>query len=1198
MLSSKKPHFTWLVPAAPILLSILQAQEARNQLQNASFEEDWLVSENLARRRWNLVARAEAGAAESDGRIDHWEAPAAWRDADSARSGRFSVKLPAGQRLTQAVRAAMRSPRGGNPASQGTDFQPLEPADLAKLEPRTVRGGAWVKAAGLAEGKARLAVSAGKDRAESAIPGGTYDWRWVEVASPTPWPPAESIALAIEVDEGSLRVDDASLAEDALGPNLAVNGGLEKLDPQGWPEGYGQPEAFWWFRFDYYSWTGWGHDGGYGCQIPQRIGLVPGYRWRGHAAVDTLARHSGRQSIRLVAFPGDNFGVLGPAVPVDGGKPFELGVWAMADRIHQIELMAVDDETNEYLLMDTDHFAGLEGVGVAAGSKGQGSYGWTYLRKLVCPRHLVRRIRPMVAVRGFDGRIIEKNVVGTAWFDDLEVIPRGGGPATPLPPPTAKSARLTALDLGDRLWGRNQARFSLQSDQKETVDVQISVTSARGRQQQASAKARLAPGKPATVELPYRIDDLCSAWNEQYQVEISVTAGKNAQIIRTAFGTPSSLLATRVSHTYLFPEEKLAVAANLQISSLSLGDLSSVVLQITGPDGQAAAESRIDQPGGKLPILVPEAVAIRYLNVDRCVTLAPDISNCRVRPWKEAARDYAVSVRLLDKAGGEVARAEGIRFGRLTHFGPSEINLQSRFSVNGQHFLLADGQPVFPVYFGEYGDTFRPEEGINITRDQIAQLGANPNLLKPEEKQAYGMTPGFGGGEWDLNGLLDLKREDVSAALEKFRAAHPGQLIISGYDMVSHPGSRRADAAAYFFPSYDVAGMEASFASYVPNLKVDYFPAMKGKNCAILLGFEHYYFVPYDTLRYRSYLSVMRGAAGLGLIPSRMMEPWPECNNYLRGMNAECRALAAVFAAPVSPNPTRNNAPGLFTWEKEFQGKRFLFAVRGEPFLTRGLFQWTDRPSPGGKPAHSEPRYPLLAQHWAENARPHAVSAGDAIVQELFIEGDPPRMLALQFRTRTSLDHTWEHRAYWGKADLARFVAEAEYPMDQKPPAPWPAWMVAENPPQPINSASERGAYYFEVLGGRSCKAADGQPSFKRLGDVPEPGQWTTLKIPAAEIGLEGQTLDGIAFSVDGGQVFWGKTALVSSTGAETALIDGSLERLAVEPGEWSVRFTVPGIESVRVRALFENVVLKLEGNAFEDRFPLPYRARVYEIEQ
>jgi len=57
----------------------------------------------------------------------------------------------------------------------------------------------------------------------------------------------------------------------------------------------------------------------------------------------------------------------------------------------------------------------------------------------------------------------------------------------------------------------------------------------------------------------------------------------------------------------------------------------------------------------------------------------------------------------------------------------------------------------------------------------------------------------------------------------------------------------------------------------------------------------------------------------------------------------------------------------------------------------------------------------------------------------VYIEGKAPKMIALQFRTRRSVDHTWEHRAYWGKADLQRFVNDATYPPDQKPPAPWQA---------------------------------------------------------------------------------------------------------------------------------------------------------------
>ena len=1192
-------------PASPLL----------NQLQNSSFEEDWLVSDGLAKHRWGLIARAEAGYGEADGKIDHWEVPAAWRDSSVAHSGMYSVKLTGGKKLTQAVRVAMRSAPGGNPANGNeTDGKPIAPGDHARVEKRVVAGGAWIKAAGLPEGKAKIAIS-GAGKAEVAIPGGTYDWKWVEVSSPDPWAAEAQMAISVECVEGAggtIWVDDAALGEVSLGKNLAVNGDFEKLDSNGWPDGYSQPEPFWWFRYDYYSWTGWGHDGGYGCQIPQRIGLVPGYRWRGHAAVDPLVFHSGRFSMRMVAFPGDNFGVLGPVIDLDGGKPFELAAWVKADNIHQVELMAVNAENNEYVLLDSENFNDLEAAGVTSGSKGQGSYDWTYLRKLVCPRSPLKKIRPMLAVRGFDGRIIEKNIVGTVWFDDLAVIPRGGtDPTAPAATPSADPVRVTDFALGDRRWGKNLATVTLQGEKDASVDVRLTIASPKGERQEIVQHAESKAGRPAIVPLAYRIDTLCTAWDEQYAVELAVTTGGKTRVLRTAFGTPSSLLSTRVSHQYLFPEEKLVVAANVQVSRQSLEELSQVCLQIVDAQGKTVAQTAVDNPAERLPVMVPESRVFQYLNVDRCVTLAPDLGACKIRPWREASRDYTITVRLIGKDGQEKGRAEGMQFGRITHFDPSELKFTEKakiphytiwqpegtVSVNSEHFLLVNGKPFFPVYFGEYGDTFRQEEGVNINRDQIASLGVNPLTLTDEQRAKYGMGKNWGEGEWDLNGMTNIKLEAITAAFDKMRADNPGRLVAGGYDLISHPASRRADLAQYFFPAYDVAGAEVSFASYVPNLRADYFPAMKGKNCAIFVGYENYYFVSYDVLRYRSYLTVMRGAAGLGLIPSRMMEGRPECNNYLRGLNAECRALAPVFAAPPAKNPTRASLPNLFTWEKELAGKRYLFAVRGEPFLTRGLFHWGDRKSPGGKPAHTEPADPLLAQHWVENTRVVAVAPGDRIVQDVFVEGGAPRMLALQFRERRSVDHTWEHRAYWGSANLKRFVEEATYPADQKPPAPWRAWQVVENPAQPINSAAERGAWYFEVLGGAACKAADGQPSLRRMGDVPPSGAWVTLQVPAREVGLEGQSLDGIAFAVDGGRAFWGKTSLVKADGTEDVLVDGSLNDLAPGSDEWKVRFTVPGTKELKVRALFENVSLGIAGPTFEDRFSEPYRARVYEIE-
>jgi len=1204
--------------------------ELRNQLQNSSFEQDWLLTEALARRRWGLIPKAEVGYAESDGKIDHWECPTS-ATVPTGRTGR-AVRLGGDspiKTVSQGVRYAMRAPAAGNPASAAANFSAIDPADAAKIEPRVVVGGAWIKANGVAEGKAWIEIGAGYDRPDKSdrsdssdrvripIPAGTYDWRYIEGRTAAPVKPCNELRLTISCEQGEIWADDAALGEDVgASENLAVNGGFEDCragstgqtsgTDQLWPIGYSQPQSYWYSRFDYYSWTGWGHDGGYGSGIPTRFELIPGYKPRGTAAVDTLIRHSGKASLRMVAYPGDAYCVMGPAIQLDQTqpRPFEIGCWIRADNILNADLAVYDPDKNEYIVVDTDDLPYLEGVG-PNGAKAQGTYDWTYFRRLICPKYPVKNIRPLVAVRGFDGRIIEKNLVGTVWFDDLELFDRDRSARSRATRPDrsvgADDESITALDFGDRCWGENELSLVLSTPKKRVkADLALTIVSPTGKMQESKRTVTVAGGKDERVVLPYRIEEPCTAWDKQYSLELAVTIGKKTRTIRTAFGVPSSLLFTRISHTYAFPEEQPVIATNIRVSHKSLDEVGQLKLQITDPDGKVAIEQIVENPGKSLPLLVPDAEkAIPNLNIDRLVTIAPDVSKLAVRPWNQATRDYTVTVSLFDKNGQEMVRAEGGKFGRMQHFPPRDITGKGKLEVNAEHFLLVDGKPVFPVYFGEYGDTFREEEGCNITRDEISQLGINPYNLAPEEKEKYGMTKNFGCGEWDLNGMMNLKPEDVAAAVQRFKADNPGKLVVSGYDMISHPGSRRADVAAYYFPAWDIAGMEASFASYVPNLKVDYFPAMKGKNCAILVGFENYYFVPYDTLRYRAYLSVMRGAAGLGLIPSRMMEGWPETNNYLRGLNAECRSLAPVFASPVTKEPTVVSDPTLFTWEKSFDGKRYLFVVRGEPFLTRGIWEWVDTPYGAGRvKAHTEPADERMTQHLFQNSIPIRVPAGATIKQEVFIEGAKPKMIALQFRSRTSLDNTWEHRAYWGTAEPSRYVREAEYPADHKPPEGWRAWMVVENPAQPLNFAADRGCYYWEVLGGVSCKAADGTQSLRRLGDVPEPGKWVTLEVPAAQVGLENQALDGICFTVDGGKALWYRTELVSPDGTVSVILDGPNSVRAAEPGPATVTFTVPGGKAVQVRTLFENRKPAVEGATFSDTFDQPYRARLYEIGQ
>jgi hypothetical protein len=71
-------------------------------------------------------------------------------------------------------------------------------------------------------------------------------------------------------------------------------------------------------------------------------------------------------------------------------------------------------------------------------------------------------------------------------------------------------------------------------------------------------------------------------------------------------------------------------------------------------------------------------------------------------------------------------------------------------------------------------------------------------------------------------------------------------------------------------------------------------------------------------------------------------------------------------------------------------------------------------------------------------------------------------------------DGSWEHRAYWG-ANLI-------------------AW------------------------------GSDGSASRRYMGALPAPGQWVRLEVSAAQVGLEGRQLKGMAYTLYGGRATWDRT--------------------------------------------------------------------------
>ncbi len=107
-------------------------------------------------------------------------------------------------------------------------------------------------------------------------------------------------------------------------------------------------------------------------------------------------------------------------------------------------------------------------------------------------------------------------------------------------------------------------------------------------------------------------------------------------------------------------------------------------------------------------------------------------------------------------------------------------------------------------------------------------------------------------------------------------------------------------------------------------------------------------------------------------------------------------------------------------------------------------------------------------QHYfALQADPFAVDVGDTLFTYVYLDpANPPSEVMLQWS-----DGTWEHRAYWG----ANLIA----------------------------------------LG------TDATVSRRYMGALPPTGAWARLAVPAAQVGLEGRTVSGMAYTLFNGRATW-----------------------------------------------------------------------------
>lgn len=137
---------------------------------------------------------------------------------------------------------------------------------------------------------------------------------------------------------------------------------------------------------------------------------------------------------------------------------------------------------------------------------------------------------------------------------------------------------------------------------------------------------------------------------------------------------------------------------------------------------------------------------------------------------------------------------------------------------------------------------------------------------------------------------------------------------------------------------------------------------------------------------------------------------------------------------------------------------------------TNEAWNWKEEPRPYASElsARSGLQPGIHQLYFSSATTPLAVNAGDKLIAYVYLDPhNPPTEVMLSWNSGGS----WEHRAYWGANEI-----------------PW---------------------------------GAGGTQSRRFKGGLPRTGQWARLEVAAADVGLEGHSLTGMALTLYGGRANW-----------------------------------------------------------------------------
>jgi len=152
---------------------------------------------------------------------------------------------------------------------------------------------------------------------------------------------------------------------------------------------------------------------------------------------------------------------------------------------------------------------------------------------------------------------------------------------------------------------------------------------------------------------------------------------------------------------------------------------------------------------------------------------------------------------------------------------------------------------------------------------------------------------------------------------------------------------------------------------------------------------------------------------------------------------------------------------------------------------------------------------------WVEDSVPAgAATAGDGGDAWTWISSNPPPYAGALAHQSLQASGEHQHYFYGATATLTIAVGDTLFAYVYLDPA---------NPPSEIMLQWNDGSWEHRAYWGTNLLGwgTDGTVSRRYIGALPAAGQWVRLAVPAAQVGLEGSALNGMAFTLYGGRATW-----------------------------------------------------------------------------